>query len=95
MPESTDVALQGLADGANLALQAKKAVHLYRCVQVKISTVTGYACRIPVETIRFVEATTAEMAKNAYLQEVPLLKGDDAGDWTVSCVKQSMSHCAN
>lgn len=95
MPEKNEVQLQGAVDGATLALQAKKEVSLFRLVQVKISNLTGIACDIKDATLAFRSNVSAELAKVAYMAEFPLPAPDDAGTWTVSCVKQKMNHCGD
>jgi hypothetical protein len=80
-----------MAEGATLALQARKTVNLYRCTAVKISTITGQPCRIPPELVKFVEAPSAQLAKMAYMQESTIPENDDAGSWVVTAKKQGIA----
>ena len=86
-------AMKTIADAANLSLQAQTSVNLYRIVPVKVSNITGLACAIAVEAMKYIAAPSDELAKIAYMADNKIPVPDAAGVWTVSCIKQKMSHC--
>ncbi|MHC4334110.1 MAG: hypothetical protein ACYSTZ_00010 [Planctomycetota bacterium] len=92
MPDSTTEPIMAqLAEGANLALQARKVVNLYRVQAVKISNVTGQPCS--VKNVQFKDATSAQLAKVAFMKDPvnqAVMVDDDAGAWLVTAKRQAL-----
>jgi len=78
-------AMKQIADSAKLALQAQKDLSLYRCIGVKIGTIS----KNPVEygELVHIPAPSKMSARQEYIKEFgSKMENDSAGEWVVGCV---------